>query len=366
MALPRSVVYFPYIKVPPAPFMTRLLLYWENVATIVPDQWARLGPEGRRHMLGDFTSDLVDAGLVTMAVPTYDLHDSLSPFVEHLEKLSPEELQRRADQFENEDHVLVHKAKFVHHQVLPQLKDMRLMAEAGDKDVVDLDPPEPWMWLLVERTTAREFMAVLAQACADQAPGIDYLRVERPGGEPEHDPDMRQARVAATNRPDSLLALAEVDPEPERVRFLTRLHDVRARLLSEIFPAPAEPVTAEWILNARKRFGDLLVEFRLAVEREAYDLVRQDPGPAQDWNIELVSEELREKIRQIEEVLAGANIVKVEKVTFAVLKAIPGIGNVFSAAQAIADAAADDAIGRPRIDARLAYGAFLRQELEAA
>ena len=366
MALPRSVIYFPYIRVAPAPFMTRLLLYWNDVATIVPDQWAYMGTEGRRRVLGNFTSDLVDAGLVTMAVPTYELQGSLSPFVEHLEKLSPQEHRSRAERFRNEEHVLVHKAKFVHGQVLPQLEAMELMAEARDKDVVNLDATDYWDWLRVERTTAREFMAVLAQACADQAPGIEYLRVQEPGGEVEHDEFMRQARIAATNHPQSLLALAEVGPDRDRVQFMTRLHDVRTRLLAEIFPAPAEPVTAEWILTAKERFGDLLAEFRLAVEREAFDLAQHEGGPAQDWNVALVSDELKQKVRRIEEVLAEANIDKVEKITFAVLKAIPGIGNVFAAAQDIADAAVDDAVGRPQIDARLAYGAFLCRELEAA
>ena len=221
MALPRSVIYFPYIRVAPAPFMTRLLLYWNDVATIVPDQWAYMGTEGRRRVLGNFTSDLVDAGLVTMAVPTYELQGSLSPFVEHLEKLSPQEHRSRAERFRNEEHVLVHKAKFVHGQVLPQLEAMELMAEARDKDVVNLDATDYWDWLRVERTTAREFMAVLAQACADQAPGIEYLRVQEPGGEVEHDEFMRQARIAATNHPQSLLALAEVGPDRMKSRGLS-------------------------------------------------------------------------------------------------------------------------------------------------
>lgn len=365
MALPSSVIYFPYIRVAPAPFMTRLLLYWDNVATIVPDQWAYMDTKGRQLMLGRFTSELVDLGLVTMAVPNYELHSSLRPFVKHLENLSPQEHNNRAARFQNEEHVLVHKAKFVHEQILPQLRAMDLMAEARDKDVVGLDLPESWMWLRVERTTAREFMAVIAQACADQANGIDYLRVVEPDGDPEHDDGMRQSRIAATNRPNSLLALAEVAPDPARGEFLTRLHDVRAKLLAEIFPAPANPVTADWILATKERYGDLLKEFRLAVEREAFDLANQNGGPALDWNVDLVSDELNQKVHRIEEVLAEANIDKIEKVTFAMLKAIPGVGNLFATAQEIADAAGDDAVGRPQIDARLAYGAFLRRELQA-
>jgi hypothetical protein len=368
MSLPESVIYFPYIQVPQSAFITRLLLYWDEVATIVPDEWAFSAPAYRNRLLGDFASVLVDAGLVTMAVPTYELHAALTPFVQYLEELPEPEKSRRASDFKGGECVLVHRAKFVHEGLLPKLKELGFSCEATGEDIKASRFPEsePWMWLRVERSTTREFMTVLAAAAAEQVPGFQYMRIVKPGGYPESDEGLRKRRIPVTHRPESLLGLAEVEKRAEKVRFLERLQRVRGRLLDDIFPAPTSAPSAEWIVDFKQRFGDLLNEFRLAVEREVFNLAKSpENAAADDWGIDLASDELSEKIKRIEDLLADANIGKIEKVTFAVLKALPAIGKFFQAVDEIAKVVSEDSLGRPQPDARLAYGAFVRRELAA-
>ncbi len=111
MALPTGVTYFPYIRIPPDAFMTRLLLYWDDVATIVPDQWAYATEEVHRRKLGDFTYELVEAGLVTMAVPQYDLGGALAPFEAHFDDLPGSVMDERIARFEDGEHFKLHKGK---------------------------------------------------------------------------------------------------------------------------------------------------------------------------------------------------------------------------------------------------------------
>lgn len=34
-----GVIYYPYIRLPESAWFSRAVLYWDSVATIVPDQW---------------------------------------------------------------------------------------------------------------------------------------------------------------------------------------------------------------------------------------------------------------------------------------------------------------------------------------
>jgi hypothetical protein len=71
---PHGALYFPYIDVPDRPELARVLLYWDELGTIVPESFADEG-------LGPRTRDLVSAGLVR-AVDPRDYYDGLRDFDE--------------------------------------------------------------------------------------------------------------------------------------------------------------------------------------------------------------------------------------------------------------------------------------------
>jgi hypothetical protein len=95
------VIYYPYIRVPESAWFSRLLLYWDDVATIVPEDWI-YAPE----RLGPYTQELVQRNLVIQAFPNYaDIHALGGRFLHFLTPLpeafgfallSPRLIQRAA------------------------------------------------------------------------------------------------------------------------------------------------------------------------------------------------------------------------------------------------------------------------------
>ena len=59
-----TALYFPYIHVPTKPWFTKVLLYWDSAASIVP---RRL--DNRDAELGSYTSELIRAGLLREVDP---------------------------------------------------------------------------------------------------------------------------------------------------------------------------------------------------------------------------------------------------------------------------------------------------------
>lgn len=58
------VLYFPYIRVPETPWLTQMLLYWDEVSSIVPSDYIGHPESLGTHMLG-----LVQEELVRQVVP---------------------------------------------------------------------------------------------------------------------------------------------------------------------------------------------------------------------------------------------------------------------------------------------------------
>ena len=53
-------IYYPYIRLPESAWFSRAVLYWDSVATIVPDQWT-----ADPNKLGSYTLELVQLEVVT-------------------------------------------------------------------------------------------------------------------------------------------------------------------------------------------------------------------------------------------------------------------------------------------------------------
>jgi hypothetical protein len=62
MRMEKQALYYPYIRLPEAPWFTQVLLYWDGVGTILP-RGINLSE------VGDYTKSLIDAGLVRRVYP---------------------------------------------------------------------------------------------------------------------------------------------------------------------------------------------------------------------------------------------------------------------------------------------------------
>ena len=101
-------LYFPFIEVPSTAWWTRVMLYWDNVGTIVPYAYIR-SPE----LHDQYTLELIRAGLVLQVLPD-DAGSSLGiNFGRYLELLSGPEIDRRRRGFTAGNFTRVHSDKWL-------------------------------------------------------------------------------------------------------------------------------------------------------------------------------------------------------------------------------------------------------------
>lgn len=356
-----GVLRFPYIRLSSHDVdITRLLLYWDDVATIVPDMWMHGSEEERNALLGEFTHGLLKAGVVVAAVPTYELAGSLAPFTRRLEALDPAELARRRQSLESEG-VLVHKGKFAEEGVKEALRDLGLLAEPVPGQA---RAGEDWMWFRLDPTTTAEFMATLAVVAGSCGDGVEFWSGDADGDLRPRE-TARKQRVPGTAHPLSLAALTHNQGLQERSNLDRELEAARLHLLEQLFPAPQKSIDAEWLSSFKKQHGDRLIDFRLKVERRIFDAIRTtEAGPVRTHEIRLIGEELSREVERIEGVMVDSGVRRIEKTAFAVLENVPGIGRLFKAARDIADQISADPLPRRDADPDLAYGFFAQRALQ--
>jgi hypothetical protein len=104
----QGALYFPFIAVPPTAWWTRVVLYWDDVATIVPDAYIR-----RPELHQPYTLQLIRAGLLHQALPQ-DAGNSLGGhFERYLNLLSDQEIERRRSNFSSGNTSRVHSDKWL-------------------------------------------------------------------------------------------------------------------------------------------------------------------------------------------------------------------------------------------------------------
>lgn len=141
-----KVLYFPYIRVPENVWFTRVLLYWDEVGSIVPSEYIRV-PES----LGTYMRELVQAELVKTVVPpdyTYKIPRFREAFLELVDQ-NQIIANRRGIALERNETFRIHIEKSGD-ALAEALYDRGLARPAG------------YPWLEVEKLTADLFMAYLA------------------------------------------------------------------------------------------------------------------------------------------------------------------------------------------------------------
>lgn len=103
-----KIIYFPYINIPQSDWLTRMLLYWDEVGAIVPYDFIE-NPERLDHHM----CSLVQAGLVRQFIPgmyIYDIPRFKDSFIEYLISLGSI-LDYRRKQFKQNSIVRIHIEK---------------------------------------------------------------------------------------------------------------------------------------------------------------------------------------------------------------------------------------------------------------
>src|SRR5690348_8532661 len=104
----QGALYFPFIGVPETAWWTRTLLYWDDVATIVPDSFLRM-PD----LHDPYTLELIQADLLYQASP-HEAGESLGRnFRRFLNALPVREIDRRRQEFALGNVTRVHSDKWL-------------------------------------------------------------------------------------------------------------------------------------------------------------------------------------------------------------------------------------------------------------
>jgi hypothetical protein len=270
-----GVLYFPYISVPQNAWFTRVLLYWDQVGSIVPEPHAR-----DLSRVSPYMRDLVRAGLVRPVVPeAYDsrLGRALGPFLDFVDS-DPEITARARAGFGAETAkrggsepgttMHIHRGKFGY-IIGAELQQRGLARPAGDgrrrRD-----------WLEVESRTAAAFMAHLA-ATLGSFDDVDL------------DP------ITDTISSLSPFAPAEAAPDPLAVAA-----ELRLSVLEAVLPGPTREIQISTLVDFKERHGELLGRFRRHIESRLLDLGTIDDPEVRGVRHGILTEELEDELAEVQ------------------------------------------------------------------
>jgi len=255
-----KVLYFPFISVPASSWFTRILLYWDEVATIVPRECSD-DPD----TLGPHTTSLIKEGLLTQISPgSYiaDIPDFDTAFISYLNRLGPI-LEQRRKSFLNRG-----KSFSIHIEKMERMSDY--LIKSG------LARQSGYSWFDVESITALDFMNYLA-AVLGRHPQLQFAPV--------------------TDTPSYLydfLAASDSGVAVEK-----KLAPLRYDVLEDLLPAPSSPLPASEIRGFKRKHGPLLAGFRNAVERELVAIADIKDPVLREHRLALFKEQSAEEIRHI-------------------------------------------------------------------
>jgi hypothetical protein len=339
-----GVIYYPYIRLPESAWFSRAVLYWDSVATIVPDQWT-----ADPNKLGSYTLELVQLEVVTQLLPSYaDLASLGIRFTGYIAHLERNELAKRRRDFAAGTTELIHSDKGVE-EAFRNLQQQHLCSRAGE-------------WWRVEQATAADYMAALALALS--MPGHNIIRHDTPAG---LIPDPAVRRVPITDELHSLLPLlaGTLDEDDailkERAEGQAMIGRVQMMVLENLFPAPVVAIPPADIDRFRRRHAGLLPAFRREVEERVDVIFKLTDRWEQRRALDRLEFDFKEAIEQVERYMSESRFGKTARSPWCGLLAqIPVLGRIVSGARAIADVAdpKPDAVRSP-----LAYAAFLSAEV---
>lgn len=266
-----AAIYFPYINVPEKAWFSRVLLYWDEIGSIVPYRYTQdLGHLSR------YTAKLMEANLVKPIIPeqhTGELSRAMEPFLRYLDQDPDIEARSRgglgsrpASRGAESPGTIaqVHTGKFVGHLVADELIHRGLARRTGND------------WYEVESKTASAFMLHLAVTLGDCAGR-------------HMDP--------ITDQTTNLAVLASTEARTEGLRLAD---DIRMSVLEAVLPAPSAAIEVDQLADFKQRHGDELRGFRRRVERELIDLASIADGGLREARMRVIKDELDAEARVIQ------------------------------------------------------------------
>lgn len=252
------VLYFPHFETPRNAWLSRVVLYWDGIGSIVP---RRL--EVRRSF-NPYTRQLVDAGLLVAVHPEEHLWKPAAvpfdeAFLEHIQRrlVADNALRTRFQ----DGYVMRMRVEKVTMGLAAGLEDLGIAREAG------------FPFYEVESSIALAYMAHLAGFLGGQ---LDMVPMT-----------------------DQLNALQAIDvPNPEAV---ARRSQLRMELLAATLPGPTIPPPVSELVDFKERHTATLQAFRHRLEADAIDLAAISDQTLRQARKELLLAEYRQTLEEIKE-----------------------------------------------------------------
>lgn len=263
-----KVLYFPYINVPNNEWFMQVLLYWDEVGAIVPQDFIYAPEKLDRHMV-----EFVRAGLVKQIIPDmYNMEAGRNfarSFISLIEKYG---LNRKArdSRFGPIYSSRIHIDKFGY-EITRYLVEEKLAKE------------EKYPWYTVENTTAGLFMSYLASFLGNS----DELNMK---------PITDDVTTFATFSEEYAIGDFNNNYSLDRMRI-----DV----LENILPIPSYVVDVNAIVRFKECYGDLLPKFREKIESKIKELSFIEDPTESEYHLtqfkKSVSEEIEDLVAKMRE-----------------------------------------------------------------
>ncbi|MBS1587162.1 MAG: kinase [Bacteroidetes bacterium] len=273
----KNILYYPYINVPRTDWTLRTLLYYDNIGSIVPQEYFYNPTENYE----PFMLELVQSNLVVPINPMDVLENPWEitrPFLNYIEE-NRERLRNARQNFALGHRRFIHGDKFSY---------SRIHAEKFNENVfhrlenLGLAERTDGRWFLVERKTARSlmlFLATIVAAKTERQPITDYIQ-----------PFFRSTFISQQRKRE--IILAGLIPFPEEI---------------DLFQ----------LRRFKERHSDLLETFRTRVE-----LLVLDPNIIEGSR--LFDESLRELLQRKHELAAKMNESQFRNIIFGTVCGIAG------------------------------------------
>lgn len=327
-----NLLYYPYINLPENTWLTRMLLYYDQVGTITPPIYRRYP-----NKFMPYTLDLIKENLVVQVFPSeyvYGIEGFAESFEEYIESLG-EDLIFRRRAFRKQDNPFRPNRVKIHVSKMEPLCDYLVrnrLAQKADNQ-----------WYDVEDSTALDFMSYLAAMIG---------KVDEAGFIPITDEVFPLNRLVKSISSDASLE--------------DKTGKIRTQLLDDLFPAPAKQVKAIDILRFKERHGDKLSAFRNHIESTIIDILNITDNDLRKRRIALSIQKAKEDIEEIIDTMREHGWVTIACANFyALLSEIPVIGVPLKITQKVYKAATDSYSTRVNMvkETPLLYAAVARKEL---
>lgn len=337
---------FPLINPERSSWLTSTMLYWDDVATIVPSEWER-SPDGPHQVIGEDTRELINAGLLEPVTPEADvLGTKFDEWIDDLDRLA---VARRRHALAEGRVLRIHRSKWTAYSSgLDSLLRTGLARNS-----------EGGVWLEVEGQTGYEFMASLALDLCAHRSGTE---AEESRWRPVTEDARAYEALTAVPHPNRITGGNQLrfPLAPDRIREDRRVAWARQTILDDILPFPEGGVDARKILDFKEKHGNMLPNLRREMTRRCTEIAAADEAELRNHLLDLAVEDLREQSEEASRYLNESSFLRIARTAFVcILKLVPTVGPLADLLEETPQAR--DTRDRMKADP-LAYLSLLRQE----